>query len=112
MTDCHEAAHAFDCALGGGAYRSSTDANIRRAFSNARGFVTPYAASGLDEYFAESVRAYVGANDARCMWPAVNPERLKSLDPAMFAIVENIFAQIERDNAAARIGEQMALFAE
>ena len=111
MTVCHEAAHAFDCALGGGVYRSSTDADIQRAFSAARAFVTPYAASGLDEYFAECIRAYVGANDARCMWPAVSLERLKSLDPAMFAIVENIFAQIERDNTAARIGEQLALFA-
>ena len=111
MTVCHEAGHALDAALGGGVYRSGTDPAIHRAFRNARGFVTPYAASGLDEYFAECIRAFVGANDARCMWPAVSPERLKSLDSAMFAIVENIFAQIERDNAAARIGEQMALFA-
>ena len=111
MTVCHEAGHALDAALGGGVYRSTTDAEIRRAFSAARAFVTPYAASGLDEYFAECVRAYVAANDARCMWPAVSPERLKSLDPAMFSIVESIFAQVERDNAEARIGEQMALFA-
>jgi hypothetical protein len=52
MTVAHEFAHALDCALGGGVYLSGVDPRIRRAFREARAFVTPYAASGLDEYFA------------------------------------------------------------
>ena len=101
MTVCHEAGHALDCALGGGIYRSSSDRAIRRAFSDARGFVTPYAASALDEYFAENIRAFVGANDAASLWPTVSPERLKAIDPAMFEIVAAIFADLaERADCA------------
>ena len=44
--------HAIDCALGGGVYYSGTNSRLRRAFVDARAYVTPYAASGLDEYFA------------------------------------------------------------
>ena len=57
MTICHEAGHALDSALGGGVYLSGIDPKIRRAFAAASAFVTPYAASACDEYFAESVRA-------------------------------------------------------
>ncbi len=52
MTIGHEVAHAIDCALGDGIYRSGYDTQIRSAFAAARSFVTPYAATGLDEYFA------------------------------------------------------------
>jgi hypothetical protein len=52
MTVAHEFAHALDCALGGRVYLSSVDPRVRRAFRDARAFITPYAASGLDEYFA------------------------------------------------------------
>src|SRR6202140_2820685 len=52
MTVAHEFAHALDCALGGGVYLSGIDPRVRRAFSAARAYITPYAASGLDEYFA------------------------------------------------------------
>ena len=69
MTVAHEFAHALDCALGGGVYRSGYDPAIRAAFGRARSFVTPYAATGLDEYFAESMRAYVEVNDATSPWP-------------------------------------------
>jgi len=100
MTVAHESAHALDCALGGGAYLSGQDVRIRKAFSDARGFVTPYAASGLDEYFAECVRAWVEANDARSPWPAATRERLQRVDPAMFEIVGGIFAKF-------RAGEQI-----
>ncbi len=66
MTIGQEVAHAIDCALGDGVYRSGFDPQIRSAFAAARAFVTPYAASGLDEYFAECVRAYADRlNDAR-----------------------------------------------
>ena len=92
MTVGHELAHAIDCALGGGVYRSGFDPKIRAAFAGARAFVTPYAAFGLDEYFAESVRAYASVfNDDISMWPVATRERLRACDPAMHAIVADIF---------------------
>ena len=92
MTVGHEVAHAIDCALGGGVYRSGVDPKIRSAFAGARAFVTPYAACGLDEYFAESVRAYAGVfNDDMSLWPAASRERLRACDPAMYEIVADIF---------------------
>jgi hypothetical protein len=97
MTVAHEFAHALDCALGGGVYLSGVDPRIRRAFRAARGFVTPYAASGLDEYFAESLRAWVEANDPRSPWPRATRARLRELDPAMCRILESLF----RDDLAA-----------
>ena len=90
MTIGHEVAHAIDCALGGGVYRSGYDPRIRSAYAAARAFVTSNAATGLDEYFAESVRAYAGV--AISPWPAATPERLRTCDPAMHAIVAAIFA--------------------
>ena len=92
MTVAHEFGHALDCALGGGIYRSSTDPDINRAFVVARSFVTPYAATGRDEYFAECVRAWVEANDPASAWPAVSRERLQRLDPVMYGIIESTFA--------------------
>ena len=93
MTIGHEVAHAIDCALGGGIYRGGYDPRIRSAYAAARAFVTPYAATGLDEYFAESLRAYAGVfNDPISPWPAATPERLRACDPAMHAIVAEIFA--------------------
>ncbi|MHB8704838.1 MAG: hypothetical protein ACYC8W_12025 [Candidatus Tyrphobacter sp.] len=92
MAIAHEFGHALDCALGGGVYFSGTNSDVRRAFLDARRFVTPYAATGIDEYFAESVRAYVGINDRSSNWPAVSRARLRH-DPAMFGIVDAIFAQ-------------------
>jgi hypothetical protein len=92
MTVAHEFAHALDCALGGGVYLSGVDPRVRRAFRNARAFITPYAASGLDEYFAESLRAWVEANDARSPWPRATRARLREIDPAIAAILDSIFA--------------------
>lgn len=91
MTVAHEFAHALDCALGGGVYLSGLDPRVRRAFREARGFVTPYAASGLDEYFAECLRAWVEANDPRSPWPRATRKRLRRIDPVMAAILESIF---------------------
>ena len=99
MTIAHEFAHALDCALGGGVYRSGYDEAVRAAFAAARDFVTPYAATGLDEYFAESLRAYVGVNDAYSPWPKATRARLLALDPAMHGVVESFFAS---EFAAAR----------
>lgn len=90
MTVAHEFGHALDCALGGGIYLSGVDPRIRRAFAAATAFVTPYAASACDEYFAECVRAYVGVNDPHSLWPPATRERLCSLDPRMGEIVATL----------------------
>ena len=91
MTVAHEFGHALDCALGDGTYRSGSDPRVREAFLAAREFVTPYAATALDEYFAEGVRAYVEANDPRSLWPRATRERFRRLDPAMHAYVAELF---------------------
>lgn len=91
MTVAHEFGHALDCALGGGIYRSSIDPSLRRLFASATGYVTPYAATGADEYFAECVRAYVEANDPASFWPRATRARLRRVDPGMYAYVECLF---------------------
>jgi hypothetical protein len=91
MTVAHEFGHALDCALGDGIYRSGFDPAIRAAFAGARSFVTPYAATGLDEYFAESLRAYVEINDAQSPWPKATRARLAEVDPAMHAFLSDLF---------------------
>jgi hypothetical protein len=94
MTLVHEFGHALDCALGKGVYRSGYDAHIRKAFQCAKEFVTPYAAVSLDEYMAESLRAFVGsANEKGCPWPAVSRERLFAIDPMMHDIIEVLIAE-------------------
>lgn len=92
MTVAHEFGHALDCALGGGIYRSGVDPRIQSMFHNAKNFVTPYAATAVDEYFAESLRAYVEANDSKSLWPRVTRMRLRSLDPSMFEFIDALFA--------------------
>lgn len=99
MTVAHEFGHALDCALGGGVYRSGIDPHIRRCFANAAGFVTPYAATGIDEYFAESLRAYVEANDPTSHWPRATRARLRRLDPEMHAYIQNLFHVAFREAA-------------
>jgi hypothetical protein len=99
MTVAHEFGHALDCALGGGTYRSSVDPAIRRAYSRAKAFVTPYAASGIDEYFAEAMRAHIGANDPASPWPDATRERLRALDPEMARIVARLFRDELREAA-------------
>src|SRR5579862_6670943 len=91
MTVAHEFGHALDCALGGGVYRSGVDPRVRSLYANASAFVTPYAATGLDEYFAESLRAYVGINDPSSVWPRVTRERLRRIDLEMHEYIDNIF---------------------
>ena len=91
MTVAHEFAHALDCALGGGIYLSGVDPRIRSAFERTTAFVTPYAASGLDEYFAETMRAWVEANDLQSLWPRATRARLFAIDPAMGAILTSLF---------------------
>jgi hypothetical protein len=91
MTVAHEFAHALDCALGGGIYLSGVDPRIRRAFERAAAFVTPYAASSLDEYFAEALRAWVEANDPQSLWPRATRTRLRAVDAPMATYVEALF---------------------
>jgi hypothetical protein len=91
MTVAHEFGHALDCALGEGVYRSSVDPRIRTAFARATAFVTPYAASACDEYFAEALRAWVGVNDFPSLWPRATRERLWSLDPRLAQLVASLF---------------------
>ncbi len=89
ITIAHEFGHAIDCALGKGTYHSGRSKVIRQAFAEARDFVTPYAATGLDEYFAECLRAYVGINaGTHGSWPTVNQARLKECSPNMHAFFE------------------------
>jgi len=96
MTVAHEFAHGLDCALGGGVYRSGYDTSIRRAFARAREFVTPYAATGLDEYFAECVRSFVEVNDDVSPWPRATRSRLATIDADMHDVVREIFASFDR----------------
>ena len=91
MTVAHEFGHALDCALGGGVYRSGIDPQVRALFANASAFVTPYAATGVNEYFAESLRAYVEANDSGSPWPRATRARLRHIDPGMHDYVEMLF---------------------
>ncbi|MBV8374225.1 MAG: hypothetical protein JO302_01840 [Candidatus Eremiobacteraeota bacterium] len=91
MTVAHEFAHALDCALGGGIYRSGVDPRIRSLYTAAQTFITPYAATGVDEYFAESIRAYVGVNDPASPWPLATRERLLRIDPKMFRYIHEVF---------------------
>jgi hypothetical protein len=93
MTVAHEFGHALDCALGGGVYRSGIDPKVRALFAGAARFVTPYAATGVDEYFAEALRAYVEANDSGSPWPRATRARLRHNDPAMHDFVERLFIE-------------------
>ena len=92
MTVAHEFGHALDCALGAGVYRSGIDPALRTLFAAAKQFVTPYAASGIDEYFAEALRAFVEVNDRSSHWPRATKTRLRQIDPELFDYVERLFA--------------------
>lgn len=91
MTVAHEFGHALDCALGSGIYFSGIDPTLKHLFSEAREFVTPYAATAIDEYFAEGLRAFVECNDARSFWPRATKLRLRRVDPMLYDYVEHLF---------------------
>ncbi len=94
MTAAHEFAHALDAALAARrhSYFSFESEELRFYFSTATGYVNEYAASGLDEYFAESLRAYVEVNDPACAWLPLTRQDLFLRDPRMFALVDRLFA--------------------
>jgi hypothetical protein len=93
MTVAHEFGHALDCALGGGIYHSGVDPELRRLFTAATSFVTPYAATGIDEYFAEGLRAFVEVNDPTSHWPRATKARLRKVDPGLYAYVNRLFGR-------------------
>jgi hypothetical protein len=72
----------------------TSDPTIRRLFGTARGFVTPYAASGIDEYMAECGRAlHRLGNDPRSSCPRATPERFQDREPEMYAYLRALFAE-------------------
>ena len=101
MTVAHEFGHALDCVLGNGVYHSTASQRMRALYAQATAYVTPYAATAPDEYFAESVRAYVEVNDPQSFWPRVSRERLRRLDPGMFAYVQSLFDSVFPGSAPA-----------
>jgi len=92
MTVAHEFAHALDSVLAKKprSYFSYESDELRHCFATTSGFVNEYAASGLDEYFAESLRAYLEVNDSRCAWLPLTRFELKARDPKMFALIEKV----------------------
>jgi hypothetical protein len=93
MTAAHEFAHAVDALLARKkrSYFSYESEELHYYFATATGYVNEYAASSLDEYFAESVRAYVEVNDERCAWLPLTRQDLYLRDPRMFALIERLF---------------------
>jgi hypothetical protein len=98
MTVAHEFAHALDAVLARKprSYFSYESEELRRCFATTAGFVNEYAASALDEYFAESVRAYLEVNDSHCAWLPLTRFELKARDPKMFALIEKLFSEFGR----------------
>ncbi len=94
MAAAHEFAHALDAVLATRprSYFSFETQGVREAFASATGFVNEYAASGLDEYFAECVRAYVEVNDDRSSWLPLTRFDLAAKDARMFALIEHLFS--------------------
>jgi hypothetical protein len=106
MAAAHEFAHALDAvlALRPRSYFSFESAAVRQAFTHATGFVNEYAASGLDEYFAECLRAYVEVNDDRSSWLPVTRQMLFERDPRMSVIIERLFRQLAHGKVASSAG--------
>jgi len=98
MTVAHEFAHALDAVLASKprSYFSYESEELRHCFATTAGFVNEYAASALDEYFAESLRAYLEVNDSRCAWLPLTRFELQARDPKMFALIENLLASERR----------------
>jgi hypothetical protein len=93
MAAAHEFGHALDALLATKprSYYSFEDETVRGAYAAASGFVNEYAASGLDEYFAESLRAYVEVNDDRSCWLPLTRRLLMTRDARMFSIIDDLF---------------------
>ncbi len=106
MAAAHEFGHALDAVLAERpcSYFSFESMTVREAFRCTTGFVNEYAASGLDEYFAESLRAYVEVNDERSTWSPLTRQTLFERDPRMFAIVERLLCGLKQSAVDGRPG--------
>ena len=91
MTVVHELGHAFDLALGGDVYSTCANSNLRALYADETNFITPYAASAIDEWFAESFRAMCEANDDHSLWPRATRVRLRrsTIHATMVALFES-----------------------
>jgi len=85
-----EFGHAVDYALGGGKFYSEMDDAIRSAFRNAYWFVSSWAGSSVADYFAESLRFYIGIDQRQCRWFNVSRATLQRVDPTMYGILTNL----------------------
>ncbi|MDQ6780857.1 MAG: hypothetical protein M3Z37_06865 [Candidatus Eremiobacteraeota bacterium] len=96
MTAAHEFGHALDAIMASrrASYFSYESAEVRAAFAGSAGFVNEYAATGLDEYFAEALRAYTEVNDERSCWPPLTRYDLFVRDPRLFALVESFLRRV------------------
>ncbi len=93
MTIAHEFGHALDCTLGNGVYYSNQDIHLQSFFAQQQPWITPYAATSVEEYFAEALRAYVNANDAHSPWPPATRQRLQRVNYQLFRYIEELFSQ-------------------
>lgn len=87
--------------LAKGEYRSETDPEFKAIYAAARHFVTAYARCGIDEFFAESGRAFLSINSSDSPWPRVSKSDLRRRDPALYAYLEVIFTPPAADQLAA-----------
>jgi hypothetical protein len=102
MSLVHEFAHAVDAALGDGEYISYREPRVRNAFLRATSFVTPYSeVGGIDEWFAEGLRAFCEANDLGCPWPSVSKARLKECSPDLYEYIDSVFCELSLLHTAA-----------
>jgi hypothetical protein len=63
---------------------------------------------GRDEYSRKRFVSWVGGNNANSLWPEVSRERLAAVDARMYAIVGEIFANLE-SRYGGQPGEQLSL---
>jgi acylphosphatase len=103
-TVIHEMGHLYDQTLGDGKklYSELSGSEVNEAWQDANNnpngsladhFVTPYASKGTDEFFAESFRAYCGANSYlfESKFPNMIADRAKLIktEPRMFRFFSN-----------------------
>lgn len=93
MVIIHETGHAYDALLGGGTYLSQRSEWMQEQFRNATSFVSFYAASAIDEWFAEGFRAYYNVNSARSPWAPVSREKLRACAPGLHAYFESALGE-------------------
>jgi len=94
VTIVHEFAHAIDLCLGKEKgyenYNSLKDDKIGYAFMRGE-WINSYAGESLDEFFAESVRAYFDINISDCPFQAYKKDLIKK-SPSMFKYIEDLMS--------------------